>query len=53
MKDEREWIVGEYEDGWFVERPDPDDIDCLITVAGPFASEGAAEEWIDAASVSI
>jgi len=41
----RDWIVTEYESGWYVEKPDyskPADACAFIEVGGPYKTEGEA-----------
>jgi hypothetical protein len=41
-----DYVVSEYENGWYVERPSPENISRLVHVQGPFPTEHDAEQWI-------
>jgi hypothetical protein len=43
--DKSSWVISEYEDGWLIEAPDPQDINQLVSVRGPFRTE---QEALDA-----
>lgn len=47
-----DYIASEYDDGWFIERSDPDNIIMLVVVGGPFSTERDAEAAPELASLA-
>lgn len=42
----RDYTIAEWEDGWFVETADPNNIEQVVQVAGPFETKEEAGKWI-------